>query len=118
MAAPVRTASRTAVAIVSKGPGRLSSLRRLTIFSPAKAQVQPVTQPATQHIQPTDVLSRIQSPTNNQKDLSKTYFDGTGVLWVGLGGKEPPDPNKAKLGKSQFVRGWSRKDAELILQQR
>ncbi|KAH8175492.1 mitochondrial protein up-regulated during meiosis domain-containing protein [Sarocladium implicatum] len=33
-------------------------------------------------------------------ELSRTYFDSTGIRWVGIAGKEPPDPNKANLGKT------------------
>lgn len=93
MAAPVRT--------ILRGPSSLSSLRRLTIFSPAKAQIQPVTQPAAEHIPHADVPIPPPSAARHN-DLSKTYFDGTDVLWVGLGGDKPPDPNKTKLGKSEF----------------
>lgn len=96
MTAPARTALKAA--------RHLPSGRHLSIFSPAKAHVQPVTQPATEHISVADFPPPALKP-ESPNGSSRTYFDGTDVLWVGLGGDKPPDPNKAKLGKSEFTHG-------------
>ena len=113
MAVPLRNALRSSnrSLTISSPP-----LRQLTIYSPAKAQVQPVTQPASIELPPPppptlDVQSsrpgswhatqgarQLDVPTSSQ-----AFFDSTGVLWVGVGGDQPPDPNKAKLGKSKSL---------------
>lgn len=37
-----------------------------------------------------------------QGSLSRTHFESSGALWMGGREETPPDPNKAKLGKSKF----------------
>lgn len=83
--------------------------RHLTSFGPAQAQVQttrhsdlhPVvtsSSPAASDLGP---RAPRPSPVPVPRGLSATYFDTSGVLWVELKGQhQPPDPNKAKLGKS------------------
>ncbi|KAI6780366.1 uncharacterized protein J7T54_005468 [Emericellopsis cladophorae] len=92
MAAPLRTAA--------KGAGRSapSLCRGLAIFSPAKAQVQPINQPVADTLPPLDIVTE-SIPPPKRRD-ARAFFDTTGVLWVGTGGDKPPDPNKAKLGKT------------------
>ncbi|KAF7548196.1 hypothetical protein G7046_g8754 [Stylonectria norvegica] len=97
MAQPIRTALRASSGL-SSSP---ASLRRLSSFSPAKAQVQPVAQPTTDHIPPPEALQH-DVAAGRPSPLSRTYFDATGVRWVGAGKDEPQDPNKAKLGRSMF----------------
>lgn len=97
MAAPLR--------IAYKGPGRLTnraSVRTLTSYSHAKAQVQSVTRPAPPAAPATEFLLTPQCW--DKKDISATYFEATQILWVGAGEKPPSDPNKAKLGKSECCR--------------
>lgn len=103
MATPMRTALRGTGRSLSVSTTRTS--RHLTVFSPANAQVLP--QPvAIDTLPPPDIeaisrsKSSVESPDGQPKS-SRAFFDTTGVLWVGTGGDEPPDPNKAKLGKSQ-----------------
>lgn len=103
MAAPMRSALR--------GTGRSLSVsttcasRHMAVFSPAKAQVQ--AQPlAIDTLPPPDLEATSQKKRSDQAQdgqpkSSHAFFDTTGVLWVGTGGEEPPDPNKAKLGKSK-----------------
>ncbi|CAM1509201.1 Fc.00g029400.m01.CDS01 [Cosmosporella sp. VM-42] len=84
----------------------VASVCRLSSFSPAKAQVQPVTQPAADHVPPlgpTPDAMLNDATARKRRALSKTYFDATGVLWVGAGGDKPPDPNKTKLGRTLRV---------------
>lgn len=114
MAAPMRSAlrgSRSSRTLSSKSP---SLRRRLTVFSPARAQVRPVAaQQQSSPILPPTIPSRqpqtsdIQTgrPATASVDGSATaFFDSSGIFWVSSGGGEqPPDPNKAKLGKSEFL---------------
>lgn len=108
MAAHLRSALRS----TSHHRPSQSSIRHLTRCSPAKAQVQPVTQPSTvdslplldepfsEHNHQSPPISSIQTEQGLPK-TSQAFFDATGVLWVGVGNEQPPDPNKAKLGKSK-----------------
>jgi hypothetical protein len=78
----------------------------LTVFSPAKAQVvRPVANPAAVAINdlPPPETQKLppKSIHNEYSTTSKLFFNSTGILWVGVGGDKPPDPNKAKLGKSE-----------------
>ena len=89
-----------------------SSIRGLTSSRPANAQVQQVSQaPATSHITPPPPAAVSRSPSASsswvQRSISSTYFEASGVLWVGLTGQQPPDPNKAKLGKSTLTQHTS-----------
>jgi hypothetical protein len=93
MAAPMRTALRVA--------RHSSSSRSLAIFSPAKAQVQPVANPAAKHVPPSSIPS--QSPASGRQGLAPAYFEATGSRWSDLGDKQSKDPNKAKLGKTLRV---------------
>lgn len=90
MAAPIRSA------ISRSGRPSAASLRRLSSAHPVKAQVKPISvrEPST----PSDVT--ILETSVRRAALSRTYFDATGVRWVGAGDDGPKDPNKAKLGKS------------------
>lgn len=109
MAAHLRSALRSAShhhPTPSQAP-----IRQLSRFSPAKAQVQPVTQSPTVDIPPPlDEPSPSSPGTSSASSIarraepaktSKAFFDATGVLWVGVGNDQPPDPNKANLGKSK-----------------
>ena len=89
-----------------------SSIRSLTISRTANAQVQQVTQaPVTSYIPPPPPAAVSSSPSGSsswvQRSISSTYFEASGVLWVGLPGQQPPDPNKAKLGKSTLTQHTS-----------
>ena len=86
-----------------------ASTRSITSYGPARAQVQAATpqQQPRQSRAPSDLIvmgSRAQNCHDSLPgELSRTYFDSTGVRWVGIGGQEPPDPNKANLGKSEHL---------------
>ena len=102
MAAPMRTVLRSSgrSLVIST----ICTPRHLAVLSPAKAQVQ-ARSAAIDAYPPPDIEPRAQSGLAAQDGSSKssrTFFDSTGVLWVGTGGDEPPDPNKAKLGKSEL----------------
>jgi hypothetical protein len=114
MAAHLRSALRSTS---HHRPTFQSSVRHLTRYSPAKAQVQPVTQTSTADSlpipdEPFSEYGHRSPPTSSvqpETDLPKTsqaFFDATGVLWVGVGNDQPPDPNKAKLGKSKLSTWW------------
>lgn len=104
MAAPMRSALRSTARPLSVST--TCTPRLMTVFSPAKAQVQaqplaidtlpPPDLNETSHKKPSD------QSQDGQPKSSNAFFDTTGVLWVGTGGEEPPDPNKAKLGKSEY----------------
>ncbi|KAM0345885.1 hypothetical protein ACHAPU_005936 [Fusarium lateritium] len=96
MAAPIRSS------LSRSGRSSVASIRSLSNARPAKAQVQPITVrepnaaiPSSDHALLENYLRRGAS--------SKTYFDATGVRWVGSGQEGPKDPNKAKLGKTLRV---------------
>ncbi|KAF4468452.1 hypothetical protein FALBO_4660 [Fusarium albosuccineum] len=93
MAAPIRSA------LSRSGRRSTASLRHLSSARPVKAQVQPITvrEPAS-NPPPTD--TSILENSVRRGTLSRTYFDATGVRWVGSGDDGPKDPNKAKLGKT------------------
>lgn len=97
------------------GGGPSASCRNITSYGPARAQVQVVN--AQQKLQQpplassghgdllaTGILASRRHSTEQAlpETLSRTYFDSTGVRWVGIGGQEPSDPNKANLGKSVY----------------
>ncbi|KAK0389868.1 hypothetical protein NLU13_3441 [Sarocladium strictum] len=89
-----------------------ASCRGIASYGPARAQLQAVNaqqqpQDPSLSLSPHSELltngERASPRSRNEpvpEALSKTYFDSTGVRWVGIGGKEPSDPNKAKLGKT------------------
>lgn len=93
MAAPIRSA------ISRSGRPSAASLRRLSSAHPVKAQVKPIAvrEPLSTPL-PSDAT--ILETSVRRAALSRTYFDATGVRWVGAGDDGPKDPNKAKLGKS------------------
>ncbi|KAI9158672.1 hypothetical protein HJFPF1_06670 [Paramyrothecium foliicola] len=96
MTAPMRTALRA-----SRRSPSLPPPRPITTFSPAKAQVRSAARPAPQHVSQRSV--QLQTGAVGQEPLKPTYFEATGNRWVGMGDKQPPDPNKAKLGKTLRV---------------
>jgi hypothetical protein len=99
-------------AVVAGRPS--ASCRTLTSYGPARAQVQAVNsqqqlpEPSLQISQHSDLVLREDGSSQRHRSeqlpeaLSRTYFDSTGVRWVGIGGEEPSDPNKANLGKSEL----------------
>lgn len=98
MAATIRSS------LSRSGRSSVASIRSLSNARPAKAQVKPTTvrEPNTP-FPPSD--ASLLDKYSRRGALSKTYFDATGVRWVGSGGEDgPKDPNKAKLGKSTSLR--------------
>lgn len=94
MAAPIRSVlRRPGRARPRHGAAELPRRRPLSRFSPAKAQVASPQPPA----------ARDHAGLAERKPLSQTYFDATGLRWVGAGSEGPNDPNKAKLGKSMSL---------------
>ncbi|KAH7146476.1 hypothetical protein EDB81DRAFT_759732 [Dactylonectria macrodidyma] len=93
MAAPVRSVLRRPGRARPRHAIALAGRRTLSRFSPAKAQVASP--------QPTAV--RDHAGLAERKPLSQTYFDATGLRWVGAGAEGPSDPNKAKLGRTLRV---------------
>ncbi|KAH6997122.1 hypothetical protein EDB80DRAFT_585303 [Ilyonectria destructans] len=94
MAAPIRSVlRRPGRARPRHGAAELARRRPLSRFSPAKAQVASPQPPA----------ARDHAGLAERKPLSQTYFDATGLRWVGAGSEGPNDPNKAKLGKTLRV---------------
>lgn len=105
-------------------PLRRARLRRSTLhstpspprciasYSHAKAQVQSISRAQQQAAAGSAATTTLPDPLSAQirraavvnESLSPTYFEATGAVWMPLGGgKEPVDPNKAKLGKSTFL---------------
>ncbi|TFB04224.1 hypothetical protein CCMA1212_003369 [Trichoderma ghanense] len=77
-------------------------VRRITSFGPANAPAHAVARPPTEAVseqQPLPdalLLQKVKSETRNS--LPRTYFESTGA--VRGRGDQPPDPNKAKLGRT------------------
>ncbi|KAI8672166.1 hypothetical protein LRP88_03317 [Fusarium phalaenopsidis] len=96
MAAPIRSA------ISRSGRPSAASLRRLSSARPVKAQVKPI---AVRELPSAPLPSdaTILETSVRRAALSRTYFDATGVRWVGAGDDGPKDPNKVKLGKTLRV---------------
>lgn len=101
MAAPLRNTSLTGP-LPRSLPG--ASVRRITTFGPANAPAQPVARPPAeaapgrqQPLPDALLLRRVKSETRSS--LPRTYFESTGA--VRGRGDQPPDPNKAKLGRSK-----------------
>lgn len=95
------------------GGGPSASCCNISSYGPARAQVQAVnTQQKLEQsslapsghgdLIATDILASRKHAVEPglPEALSRTYFDSTGVRWVGIGGQEPSDPNKANLGKT------------------
>lgn len=115
-AAPMRSALRSTSH--HPRPPTLSPSRCLTRYNPVKAQVQSVTQQSstadalaappptpsetTSSHTPRSGIPRRTTPPPDLPRSSKAFFDATGILWVGVGDEQPPDPNKAKLGRSKL----------------
>lgn len=97
MAAPIRSS------LSRSGRTSVASIRSLSNARPAKAQVQPATvREPKPSLPPSDAT--LLEDYLRRGALSRTYFDATGVRWVGSGDDGPKDPNKAKLGKSTSLR--------------
>ncbi|RKL07970.1 hypothetical protein BFJ71_g1882 [Fusarium oxysporum] len=96
MAAPIRSS------LSRSGRTSVASIRSLSNARPAKAQVQPVTvREPKPSLPPSDAT--LLEDYLRRGALSRTYFNATGVRWVGSGDDGPKDPNKAKLGKTLRV---------------
>ncbi|KAH7222868.1 hypothetical protein BKA60DRAFT_293477 [Fusarium oxysporum] len=96
MAAPIRSS------LSRSGRTSVASIRSLSNARPAKAQVQPATvREPKPSLPPSDAT--LLEDYLRRGALSRTYFDATGVRWVGSGDDGPKDPNKAKLEKTLRV---------------
>ncbi|KAL6914498.1 hypothetical protein ACHAPO_005676 [Fusarium lateritium] len=96
MAAPIRST------IGRSGRPCVASIRNLSNAHPAKAQVQPITVREPNTSSPTSDASQLTNYIRRDA-LSTTYFDATGIRFVGSGNDGSKDPNKAKLGKTLRV---------------
>lgn len=100
MAAPIRST------ISRSGRPCVASIRNLSNAPATKAQVKSINPREPNTSSATSDASQLRRGA-----LSRTYFDATGVRWVGSHDDGPKDPNKAKLGKSTSPRNlrelWS-----------
>lgn len=111
MAAPLRNsltshAGRTcSCSCFRSWPG--ASVRGIASFGPANAPAQSsLTEGLSERLQPDDdalLLLQEKVASTPRESLSRTYFESSGAVWMG-GRETPPDPNKAKLGKSKLER--------------
>ncbi|KAL6830462.1 hypothetical protein J3E69DRAFT_192221 [Trichoderma sp. SZMC 28015] len=106
MAAPLRNTLTSPAGRSSfrSWPGASSSVRGITSFSPANAPAQIAARPPPESVlerPPPDALLLKRPVSASPRDsLPQTYFESSGAVWVGGRGDQPPDPNKAKLGKT------------------
>jgi hypothetical protein len=117
MAAPLRNSLTShagrSCSCFRSWPG--ASVRGIASFGPANAPAQA---PAlTESLSTEQSQSQSQSQTDDDAllllqekvasaprgSLSRTtHFESSGAVWMGGRGETPPDPNKAKLGKSKL----------------
>lgn len=95
--ATLRTAAR-----LPRPSSSSSSTRCIASYSHAKAQVQSISRPLAPTAAPDLVAQAAVRRAAAEGALSPTCFEATEATYLPLssGGKEPVDPNKAKLGKS------------------
>ncbi|KAM0248684.1 hypothetical protein ACHAQJ_009358 [Trichoderma viride] len=102
MAAPLRNTVTSSIFRSWSGV----SVRRIASFGPANAPAQVAARPLPESLseQPPDdviLMQKLLASTPPRDGLSRTYFESSGAVWMGIrGDKPPPDPNKAKLGKT------------------
>ncbi|EKJ69985.1 hypothetical protein NXS19_010522 [Fusarium pseudograminearum] len=96
MAAPIRST------ISRSGRPCVASIRNLSNAHATKAQVQTINSHEPNASSPSSDASQLTNHVGRGA-LSRTYFDATGVRWVGSHDDGPKDPNKAKLGKTLRV---------------
>ncbi|KAL7932343.1 hypothetical protein V8C35DRAFT_281948 [Trichoderma chlorosporum] len=102
MAAPLRNALTSPAGRSSFRSTSGASVRRIASFGPANAPAQAVARPSPEGLseQPPPDALLLRKPASAPRDgLPRTYFESSGAVWGGRG-DQPPDPNKAKLGKT------------------
>ncbi|KAL7944612.1 hypothetical protein V8C42DRAFT_325349 [Trichoderma barbatum] len=103
MAAPLRNTLTSSASRSSFRSWPGDSVRRITTCGPANAPAQVAARPSPENLseQPPPDALLLKKPVSRSRDsLPKTYFESSGALRVGGRGDQPPDPNKAKLGKT------------------
>ncbi|UKZ46804.1 hypothetical protein TrVGV298_001014 [Trichoderma virens] len=103
MAAPLRNTLKSPAGRSSSRSWPGASIRRITSFGPANGPAQVAARPSPETLSdqppPDDLL--LKKPVSAPREsLPKTCFERSGAMWVGGRGDQPPDPNKAKLGKT------------------
>ncbi|KAL6906616.1 hypothetical protein GGI43DRAFT_234433 [Trichoderma evansii] len=104
MAAPLRNSLTSqagrSCSCLRSWPG--ASVRGIASFGPANAPVQSLTEGLSERSQSDDdalLLLQEKVASAPRESLSRTHFESSGAVWMG-GRETPPDPNKAKLGKT------------------
>ncbi|KAH6604916.1 hypothetical protein Trco_006623 [Trichoderma cornu-damae] len=103
MAAPLRNPLTSPAGRSSFPSWSGASVRHITSFGPAHAPAQVAARPLPQGLveqPPADALLLRRLASVPRKSLSRTCFESSGAVWMGVRGDQPPDPNKAKLGKT------------------